>query len=31
MLAIERLEVGYAYPFMAPSFVLVPPVDGAIW
>jgi multidrug transporter EmrE-like cation transporter len=24
MLAIERLEVGYAYPFMALSFVLVP-------
>lgn len=24
MLAIERVEVGYAYPFMALSFVLVP-------
>ncbi len=24
MLAIERIEVGYAYPFMALSFVLVP-------
>jgi multidrug transporter EmrE-like cation transporter len=24
MLAIERLELGYAYPFMALSFVLVP-------
>lgn len=24
MLAIERLEVGFAYPFMALSFVLVP-------
>jgi multidrug transporter EmrE-like cation transporter len=24
MLAIERLEVGYAYPFMALTFVLVP-------
>jgi multidrug transporter EmrE-like cation transporter len=24
MLAIERLEVGYAYPFMALSFVFVP-------
>jgi multidrug transporter EmrE-like cation transporter len=24
MLAVERLEVGYAYPFMALSFVLVP-------
>jgi multidrug transporter EmrE-like cation transporter len=24
MLAIERLEVGYAFPFMALSFVLVP-------
>jgi len=24
MLAVSRLEVGYAYPFMALSFVLVP-------
>jgi drug/metabolite transporter (DMT)-like permease len=24
MLAIERLEVGYTYPFMALSFVLAP-------
>jgi multidrug transporter EmrE-like cation transporter len=24
ILAVERLEVGYAYPFMALSFVLVP-------
>ncbi len=24
VLAIERLEIGYAYPFMALSFVLVP-------
>jgi multidrug transporter EmrE-like cation transporter len=24
MLAVERVEVGYAYPFMALSFVLVP-------
>ena len=24
MLAVERLQVGYAYPFMALSFVLVP-------
>jgi multidrug transporter EmrE-like cation transporter len=24
MLALERLQVGYAYPFMALSFVLVP-------
>jgi multidrug transporter EmrE-like cation transporter len=24
MMAIERLDVGYAYPFMALSFVLVP-------
>jgi len=29
MLAVERLEVGYAYPFTALTFVLVP--LGAAW
>jgi multidrug transporter EmrE-like cation transporter len=30
MLAIERLELGFAYPFMALSFVLVPMVSTII-
>ena len=31
MLVIERLEVGYAYPFMALSFVLVPVGAAALF
>ena len=31
MLAIARLDVGYAYPFVALSFVLVPIGSGALF